>query len=335
MNPYISLIVPVFNGEAYLRRCVESVIFAANGYSVEIIIVDDGSTDGSAEIAQALAATESCIRYVHQVNHGPSAARNKGLALATGDYIGFLDCDDCIAPSYMYKLIDACEKSPDIIVFGYEEKLLDGSSIVYAPSVNCHRNEADQLLANVSLDRELFWFSWTKLFRAELLSGVNFDEEMRLGEDTIFNIQAVAKAKLIIRVPDVLYSYYETPGSLSSPNYKPGLLENMEKHFAARLRVHEQHGQSMTEQVRVDVCRYYLGHIVPWLVSNAMRMESREQLGELTRIRASWLVTTCFAWGVDVGGSRGVVVMLLLLRFRMLRLLRCMLAHRIQNVYSC
>jgi len=331
MSPQISLITPVFNGEAHLRRCVESIVTAAEGYCVELILVDDGSTDGTPEVALALAEEHDWIRYLRQPNGGPSSARNAGLELARGKYVGFVDSDDCVMPSYVSTLVETCADSPEIIVFGYERRLLRDAVTVHAPKPSVHVDESDRLLSNVSGDRELFWFPWTKLFRADVIREIRFNESLRLGEDTIFNLQTVAKASVIVRIPQVLYSHTETAGSLSSPTYKKRLMENMDEHFSARLRVHEQLGQDIVGPVRMDVCKYYLGHIVPWLLSNAMRMRKQEQIAELSRVRASTLVTTCFEWNENIGGSRGLSLMLYLLRFRMLRLLRWLLSARLNS----
>lgn len=328
MTVQVTLITPVFNGEEVLRRCVESVAVAAEGYLVELIIVDDGSTDSTPEVARELAATWPWIRYIRQPNGGPSSARNAALELAQGGYIGFVDADDCVAPSYVARLMEVCAGSPDIVVFGYQRVLQDGPVTVKSPAPMRHIGDAERLLEKVSTDRELFWYSWSKLFRADLVEDARFDERIRLGEDTIFNMQAVARARVVVRIPDVLYHYHETSGSLSSPTFKPGLLENMEAHFAGRLRVHEQLGQQVGGTVREDICQYYLGHVVPWLIFNAMRANEQDQLSELARVREANFVATCFAWRGKVRGSRGLTVMLLLFRLKLLRLLRYLMARK-------
>lgn len=324
MNPKISLITPVYNGEIYLSRCVESIIKAANGYNIELIIIDDGSTDSSGEIGREYATRFDWIHYIFQQNKGPSSARNAGLDLIKGDYVGFIDCDDSIAPTYLEKLLSSLAENPDIIVFGYEKKLLNGESNFFSPKATHHEN-SEELLVNVNNDRELFWFSWTKLFCANLLQHIRFNEKIKLGEDTIFNIQAVAKANFIIRIPEVLYSYYETQGSLSSAKYKPSLLQNMEKHFEGRVLVHQQSAEGLSKRAQRDISIYYLGHIVPWLLSNTMQLDKGLQLNELIKIRNSKFVNTCFEWSTKTEGNRGQIVILMLFKFRQLRLLQLLL----------
>ena len=92
-SPLISVIIPVYNVKGYLERCVESVL-TQDYKNIEVIIVDDGSTDGSAEICEALASKDNRIVVIHQINAGISAARNAGIKKSSGDYISFIDSDD-------------------------------------------------------------------------------------------------------------------------------------------------------------------------------------------------------------------------------------------------
>ena len=119
MKPKISVVIPIFNGEPYLRRCLESIVSAARDKPIEVILVDDGSVDATPEIALEYVERYGWIRYFRQDNQGPSAARNYGLAQITGEYISFVDCDDCVSSDYFATLINASLSRPDIVVFGY------------------------------------------------------------------------------------------------------------------------------------------------------------------------------------------------------------------------
>lgn len=99
----VSVIVPVYNGEAYLAKCLDSIL--AQTYSdMEIVVVDDGSTDGSGSMADNYAETDSRVRVLHCTNGGPSVARNRGIDVATGDYVCFVDADDVLHPSMLSTL---------------------------------------------------------------------------------------------------------------------------------------------------------------------------------------------------------------------------------------
>ena len=107
-NPKLSVIVPIYNVEAYLRRCVDSIL-AQTFTDYELILVDDGSPDNCGEICEEYAGTDDRIRVIHKENGGLSDARNAGLDVATGAYVGFVDSDDYIHPNMYQRLIDLME----------------------------------------------------------------------------------------------------------------------------------------------------------------------------------------------------------------------------------
>lgn len=322
LDPYFTLIVPIFNGEAFLPRCLDSVIEASEGFNIEMILVDDGSTDNSINIAQEYSNRVSWITAVQQKNSGPSSARNVGLKLARGEYIGFVDCDDCISDKYFSELSVACIDKPDIVVFGYQRVFLDGRKQDYVPYRKTHNKDLELLLCNVNSDRQLFWFPHTKLFKASILSAVSFDEYMRLGEDTIFNLQAVYNAQSISRIDSVLYFYYETSGSLSSNSYKENLIENMERHFSSRLNISKNTSRGLDNKTWQDICNYYIFHILPWLLSNSKHLNKSEQLEELKRIRDSDFIRQCYAQQFRIGKKPRMALMQILFRVKQFSLLQ-------------
>lgn len=330
LDPYFTLIVPIFNGEAFLSRCLDSVIEASKGFNIEMILVDDGSTDNSINIAQEYSNRVSWIISIQQKNGGPSSARNTGLKLARGEYIGFVDCDDCISDSYFSELSIACTDKPDIVVFGYQRVFLNGRKQNYVPYRQTHNKDLELLLCNVNSDRQLFWFPPTKLFKASVLSAVSFDEYMRLGEDTIFNLQAVYKAQSISRIDSVLYFYYETSGSLSSSSYKENLIENMERHFSSRLNISKNTSRGLDDKTWQDIYNYYIFHILPWLLSNARHLNKSEQLEELKRIRDSDFIKQCYAQQFRIGKKPRMALMQILFRARQFGLLQ----RYITSIYS-
>lgn len=331
LKPDISIVVPVYNGENHLKRCIDSITLAAAGHNIELILVDDGSTDSSAAIAQNYCDNFSWIKLLRQENQGPSAARNKGIDVAQGKYIGFVDGDDSVAEHYFAELLTACASHPDIIVFGYQRIFSNGTTHTASPEPQSHIDEQEDLLGNVNADRELFWFSWTKLFSSKLLADIRFDESMRLGEDTIFNLHAVKKSNHILRISSVLYFYYEVAGSLSSNKYKPGLLDNMEKHFSSRLAVHQKTRCGLDDKAWKDIYAYYIFHILPWLFSNLMHLDRKQQLAELKNIRGSVFVEACYAKKMQLGKGPRTILIQLMFRARLQRLLRHYLAAAFIN----
>ena len=129
--PKVSIIVPVYNAEKYLQECVESVLCQTLS-DIELILVDDGSSDGSKELCDELAKNHSgtCLRVIHQANSGVSAARNAGIRAAEGEFLLFTDSDDYVEPDYLEKMAALQENSDaDLVLCGYHH-LYDGADIV-------------------------------------------------------------------------------------------------------------------------------------------------------------------------------------------------------------
>ncbi|WP_201577013.1 glycosyltransferase family 2 protein [Psychrobacter okhotskensis] len=326
VQPFITLITPIYNGQFHLKGCVDSIVKAAVNYNIELILVDDGSTDDSLEIAKEYSNSFSWIKTIQQHNQGPSSARNAGLNIARGEYIGFVDCDDCISENYFSELFSASLIKPDIIVFGYERISLNGDRQAHSPMNKLHTKDLELLLCNVNSDRELFWSSSTKIFKATLISNIRFDRHMRLGEDTVFNLNAVLNSQKILRIDYVLYFYYEVDGSLSSSIYKENLIENMERHFSSRLSVNKRTSCGLNAKAWEDIYNYYIFHILPWLFSNSMHLDKRQQLRELKEIRDLNFVIHCYSKSFSLGKSPRMILIQFMFRMKLLYSLRVYLS---------
>lgn len=210
----ISVIIPVYNVESYLRRCLESV--AGNTYrNLQIICIDDGSTDQSGAILDEYADKDPRFTIVHQANGGVSSARNAGLSLARGDYISFVDSDDWIHPQFFEILISFAEKTESKLAvsdFVRANKCAPMQTID-AEQVKTFSFGVEKLFAMGSIKRCV----WGKLYRAELLRGLTYDEQVSFGEDTLFNIDIICRLTdfpvCYIKWP--LYYYYDRPISLA------------------------------------------------------------------------------------------------------------------------
>ena len=213
----ISIILPIYNSEPYLDRCLSSL--ARQTYAnLEILMIDDGSTDGSADICLAYAQRDIRFRYVRQENKGVSAARNRGLDLASGDYIGFCDSDDWAEPDMYACLLDLItETGTDIAViseisdFGHraapesaETILLDAESAIR----EMHRGELFQ--------GQL----WNKLIRSELLAEIRFCENVAIYEDMLLMWQVFHRANDIAFRDLPKYHYTSNPTSALRTSFK-------------------------------------------------------------------------------------------------------------------
>ena len=213
--PLITVIIPVYNIMEYLPRCVHSI--TAQTYDhLEILLVDDGSTDGTAELADQLAKEDRRIRVFHKKNGGSSSARNVGIHLMKGEYVGFVDSDDYIEPDMYEKLWQGMERTGAFIAqVGRDEIDEQGNLLpdLCTPPSEEKLYSAEEFLQELLLHRGDCSFC-TKLFRRELFANRLFPEG-RLNEDFHLLIQMLADGKEILSLPDLGYHVFYRMGSNS------------------------------------------------------------------------------------------------------------------------
>lgn len=217
----ISIVVPVYNVSNYLRRCLDSIL--KQTYSkFEIILVNDGSTDGSAAICQEYLEKDSRIRLVHQENQGPSAARNLGISLATGEYLIFIDSDDFVEDVYLENLHQTLVKNDaDISIcnftsFDEERKafLFSISAQMYFEKTYSVQEWLRQESTGANNFHLVFTFSPMKLFKRSLWEGIRYPIG-RLREDDATIYKTYLKAQRIAFINQPLYYYSQSPTGLS------------------------------------------------------------------------------------------------------------------------
>lgn len=205
----ISVIIPVYNSERYLEKCLSSVI-AQTYHDLEILCIDDGSTDNSSKILQMYAARDPRINVFSQKNSGVSAARNRGLELATGEWISFVDSDDELELDMYEILISlAIEHNADIAHCGYKRMCLDGTTKdVCGTGMLLVQNSAEA--SKCMLEGTYFSNSlWNKLYRRTLFDDVWFDPSLKINEDVLVNVQVFAKANKLAFIDVPKYHYFE------------------------------------------------------------------------------------------------------------------------------
>lgn len=210
MKPLISVIIPVYNNERYLCECLDSII-AQKYYNIQVITVDDGSTDKSGKILDQYAAKDNRIEVYHIQNAGVSTARNAGLKHALGEYITFVDSDDTVSLDMYNILIDEFlnKKDIDIVHCGYENRRLDGNSnIVLGTNRKYCFNRTEGMLHFIKGD--LFTGAlWNKVYRKEIINNLQFNETIKINEDVLFNFYAFKNARESVLIDQPLYHYYE------------------------------------------------------------------------------------------------------------------------------
>lgn len=249
--PAISLIVPIYKAEAFLHKCVSSILEQSFS-DWELILVDDGSPDGSGALCDKLAEEDARIRVIHQENGGVSAARNRGMKAATGTFLAFADADDWLPPDALETLhTAAAQAGADSAGGGHwrveisGERVLEPGALpagVYAPP-EMRAGIVDRLLGRRlgKPGEVLNGFVWRFLFSRDIVEkhGLTF-----LGaylEDELFLMEYFCLAKKLAMVDEPVYFYLQNPVSVTR-QYLPGYLDTFTAFMAAKERLAEQYG---------------------------------------------------------------------------------------------
>jgi glycosyltransferase involved in cell wall biosynthesis len=216
--PYLSIIVPVYNVEAYLRRCIDSILAQSfTGY--ECILIDDGSTDNCPAICDEYAVKDSRIIVIRQKNGGRSVARNAGLDIARGEWISFVDGDDYLEPGAVECLSKKQrETGADIVIGSYNLIYDDESGGKYKEKKRFSNYSITGKQAMIKNFFRLSKTNWGKLYRASVCGGIRFSPELINGEDQFFNIQVfyLPDCKKITVIDDIVYNWDRTTGGISA-----------------------------------------------------------------------------------------------------------------------
>lgn len=222
-----SVIVPVYNVEKVLRRCIESILNQTFS-NFELILVDDGSTDKSGEICDEYKKKDERVKVIHQKNQGVSKARNVGLDLAAGKYVVFVDSDDYVSVEYLFHL---GQTDSDLVICGYtliDERICVLKEEKYQPQYFL-KNNGKEIRDNFQNGR--FNYVFAKRYKKEILieSGLRFDERISLAEDTLFVVEYIKVIKDIqlLNYVDYFYVNHENE-TLSNRPMSKGLINDLE-----------------------------------------------------------------------------------------------------------
>ncbi len=229
MNDLISVIIPVYNVEKYLDRCIISVL--KQSYSnIEVILVDDGTQDSSGKICDKYAFTDSRVKVIHKTNGGLSDARNVGIAASNGKYIAFIDSDDFVSARYIEKLyyallsadadISVCRK----IIF-YDESEVNAKE--YDNSYNVITKK--QFFDGYFTQHDQYIVAWNKLYPRDIFKKVIFPKG-KYNEDAFTTYLFINEVERIAVLEDELYYYYQNPEGIVRSKIKNSKFDDLEAH---------------------------------------------------------------------------------------------------------
>lgn len=216
--PIISVIVPVYNVADYLPQCMESLLNQSYE-ALEIILIDDGSTDGSSALCDEYAVKDCRVRVIHQKNGGAASAKNAGLRAATGEYLAFVDSDDYLEPdAYTFMVEKMVHYEADVIQASYRDVFTDSQQDQIKSDSVCKYGKTEYLCLYTQ-----DWtcaLLWDKLYKRSLFDGIFF-EENHIVDDEFFTYQGIMNAQCIVRVPHIIYNYRKRKSSVTAkPEYR-------------------------------------------------------------------------------------------------------------------
>lgn len=294
----ISVIVPVFNAQKYLKRCLDSLVNNKECL-YEVILVDDGSTDNSSIICKDYQNRFNFIRYYYQSNHGPSAARNYGLKMVKGKYIMFVDSDDFVDDlTYLYEIINTI--SSDYFILPNIHKLINGHSInKTAKNVEGIHLTDDRKLIKTLIKEEKINSPWSKIYKKEILDKANicFDEDVNIAEDLLFNIDYLCECSNFFIGNNIIYNYCFNDNSSLTKKYLPNKYETL-------MQVNRKLKESL-EQLGVASAYSYLVYknifsSVKDLSHNDCNLSNIDKIGRIKMYKNENNNTLVFGYGIKI-----------------------------------
>ena len=219
MNPTVSIIVPVYNAEATISRCIESII-TQEYTDFELLLVDDGSRDASGSVCDQYADKDSRIRVIHKENTGVSDSRNQALDQARGTFIQFLDSDDWITPNATRLFVDtATHYHCDLVIADFYRVVGERVSVKGDIEDDCVMTQEEFASHMVENPADFYYgVLWNKLFRRDIIEKyhLRMDTNISWCEDFMFNLEYIRHAEIFYALQIPIYYYVKTKGSLAS-----------------------------------------------------------------------------------------------------------------------
>lgn len=261
MKPEFSIIVPVYNAEKTILKCLKSLRMQTFS-SFEVLVIDDGSKDDSLEFCKKIAEEDNRFKVLHQENAGPSSARNAGLAMARGEFIAFVDSDDTVEPNYIERIKEQyISANADVVFIGYTKYSPQGEkSESYIP--RWYSTDFFEVLTEL-FRRDMFGYTWIKSFRKTVVDNIRFRQDINLFEDEIFTCEVLEQCQSIGIVEEPVYNYVcGNQNALMSKTHQD-YCELQEQVYCAwkHLLESDMHKKEVLERkanAMVSVCQYYV-----------------------------------------------------------------------------
>ena len=298
-NELISIIIPVYNIAPYLRRCLDSII-SQTYKNLEILIINDGSTDGSLSIIEDYARSDSRIRIITQKNAGLSAARNSGLKAAKGSYVAFVDGDDSVFPSYVSELVTTIKSTKsDIAVCGYTPVFDKGPGTPIIPQTETISGE-NATIRLLTRQENIDIVAWNKLYRIELFKKHDILYPVGMPhEDSLTTYKLYTAATKVAYCSTPLYNYYQRSGSIMNKaseldrlSYRELAANEAVSYFskskslksAAEVSLLLAHFAYLDASLKGEISKSYTKKSLSWITSHASSFKANPHLTRKLRL---------------------------------------------------
>ena len=282
-DPTISIIVPVYNVEKYIHRCIDSIL-AQTFTDFELILVDDGSPDNCPAICDEYAKKDSRVRVIHKPNGGVSSARNAGVDAARGEYVAFVDSDDWITFNCMEKMVAACEENhADMVLCGYvfaTDKAAESPKTAAQNVILTGREAVDFYgKENILNNTCHFRAPWAKMIRRSIVASVPFPLDRIYAEDAACIYLWMWQAKKVVGIADELYYYFQNPGGICARPMGLYAVGN----FLTEQEWISFFSQNGLTELRAIACKRYLDDCL-WAINGSIRANDTKAEKEYRRI---------------------------------------------------
>lgn len=286
-NNKISIVIPIYNVEKYLKRCLDLILNYID-YDYELILVNDGSTDNCASICKAYEKSNTNIKVINKKNGGLSSARNAGIDVAQGKYIVFIDPDDEIDKDYFNKLYTVAEENNcDVVVSGYE--IVPGNKVItpgYKLNTLLSGKEFILSATNIHTNNDLC-FVWRNIYKLDVIksNNIRFNEDVFIGEDVIFNLEFFLNSKRAYAIDKGLYYYtVNNPNSLMRVMYKPKLESSLMLQYDIRNKLSKEYNLLKYKHYKIDMANYYIKNIYTMIIINLKNGSQENIKDDIKRI---------------------------------------------------
>ena len=322
MCELVSVIIPVYESEAYLKECVQSVQMQSYK-NVEILLIDDGSTDGSSSICNKYKAKDKRIVYYRQENLGICSARNKGISMSKGKYIAFSDHDDEYEPDYIKKQYEVAEEyGADVVKCGVLFEDIDDNRVLRCTSEKFYKEYRRENIVEVYFKHSLlFGGVWNGLYLKKMLisSGVLFDESMKFGqEDFMFNIQLIPYIDNFIAVKEILYKHYKRYGQSTSSKFRIERLDAMIKFYKEEINVLCKDDININTKLYYNLTSKIIASITSYFRDNCVNDDKNQVINDYKEYLGKLPLDKIYTYKILISPEIGLkrIIILLLAKYK-------------------